>query len=201
MYPQVYPAPRRDMNFIDIWTIATGLASIISLIIVLSDRFPEWKRYLIPAGCFLGGFTMGRIFTGIMPITKEWQDQRIVGFIIIIVILLGFYLYILKLLSKMGDEFSQFMMFFVILGGLIIFSLGIPALFNNYMTHFESIPKADYLLLADIKEKSKDNESAIKYLKKYEGLTSDEEIKNTIEKKIHILKDKLITIEEKNKKE
>jgi len=144
---------------------------------------------------------MGRIFTGIMPITKEWQDQRIVGFIIIIVILLGFYLYILKLLSKMGDEFSQFMMFFVILGGLIIFSLGIPALFNNYMTHFESIPKADYLLLADIKEKSKDNESAIKYLKKYEGLTSDEEIKNTIEKKIHILKDKLITIEEKNKKE
>jgi hypothetical protein len=185
------------MNFIDIWTIATGLVSIISLIIALSDKFPQWKVYLLPSACFLGGFAIGRIFTSIMPAGKELQDQRIFGFILMIVILMLFFVYTLKLLSKINDEVSGILIFFVVIGGLFLFGAGIPYLFNKYMTHFELMPKADYLLLAEIKEKSNDNENAIKYLEKYKELTPDEEIKNSIEKKIHILKGKLISIEEK----
>jgi hypothetical protein len=55
------------MDFIDLWTIITGFASIISLLIAIYDKFPEWNKYISSTGFLLAGFSIGRIFTGIFP--------------------------------------------------------------------------------------------------------------------------------------
>ena len=73
------------MKFIDLWTIITGAASIVSLLVVMSDKLPKWKKYISPVGFFLGGFAIGRISAGTMPGAQQsFQDPRFMGFLMVL---------------------------------------------------------------------------------------------------------------------
>ena len=76
----------RPMGHLDVWTILTGAASIISLFITLSDRFPAWQRHIKSTGLILGGFAIGRITAGSIPPTSESiQDPRLIGLVMILI--------------------------------------------------------------------------------------------------------------------
>jgi hypothetical protein len=68
-----------------------------------------------------------------------------------------------------------------------------PMLIDRYLEYFSLVPKTDYLLLANIKEKNNDAATAIKYLEQYKKYLSDHEMKNKIDIKIKSLQDKLIS--------
>ena len=71
------------MNFIDIWAIVAGAASIISLLIVMSDKFPEWKKYISPIGFIFGGFAIGRVSAVAFPLAAHSiQDTRFMTLLI-----------------------------------------------------------------------------------------------------------------------
>jgi hypothetical protein len=45
----------------DLWSLVTGAASIVSLLISLADKFSTWRKYAIPLARALAGFTLGRL--------------------------------------------------------------------------------------------------------------------------------------------
>src|SRR5438132_4367315 len=49
----------------DMWSTVTGVASIISLLLALGDRFATWRQYLLPVTAGLGGFALGRVSASI----------------------------------------------------------------------------------------------------------------------------------------
>lgn len=177
------------MNFIDIWTIITGAASIISLLIVMSDKFPKWKNYIAPAGFILGGFAVGRISAVAIPVaSRAVEDTRFVGFIIILVLILSVLFIAFKsLLKRQQDWYAFFIIFMVI-------SIGVPNLFDKYTSAFPDIPKEDILLLAKVKEENSDYAGAMNYLERYKNMVSNIEMKNKVESKIKSLQDKQLSI-------
>jgi hypothetical protein len=167
------------MGFLDIWTIVTGAASVISLLIAMSDKFPAWHKYIVPSGFFLGGLTTGRLSAGAIPAASEsMQDPRLVGFLmILIIIFIMLFLFLREMVKKNQDFYAYFVVFMVLV-------TGVPQLMDKYFDAFPMIPKEDYLLLADSKEKNKDNPGAIRYLEKYKTTLKNQESKAQIDEKI-----------------
>ena len=70
-----------------------------------------------------------------------------------------------------------------------------PIFIDRYLEYFSFVPKEDYLLLADIKDKNKEFPLAIKYLEKYKNNIKDSEMKNNISIRNKSLKNKLTSPE------
>ena len=176
------------MNLFDTWTILTGLASIVSLLIAIYDKFPDWKKYILSLGWFLAGFSLGRFFTGIIPErSKILIDPILVGFLLIILLLLILVLIFFNVLIKRGETGWAyiFVMVFIMIAG--------PMFIDRYLEYFSFVPKGDYLLLANFKEQNNDFTSAIKYLEKYKKYISDDQMKDKVNKRIESLEEKLLT--------
>jgi hypothetical protein len=157
------------MGFLDIWTIITGAASIISLLIAMSNRFPSWRKYVGPSGLLLAGFTIGRISIGAMPGVKESvQDPRLMGILMIMgLMFVMLYIFLRAMISRNQDAYAYFVVFMVLV-------IGVPQIMDKYFEAFPTMPKEDYLILANSKEKNNDIAGAIRYLEKYKAMTSDE---------------------------
>jgi len=177
------------MTFVDVWTIVAGAASIISLLVVMSDKFPEWKKYIAPIGFILGGFALGRVSAVALPAAnRSIQDTRFMGFLLILILIFGVIILIFRMLDKKyHDWYTIFILFMVI-------SIGIPSLLEKYSSVFPDVPKEDYLLLANVKEERADLAGAVKYLEKYMSLVSDPQIKTQAEKKILSIQNKQLSI-------
>lgn len=177
------------MSFVDVWTIVAGAASIISLLVVMSDRFPEWQKYIAPAGFILGGFALGRVSAAALPAaTRSIQDTRFMGFLLILILIFGVIILVFRMLDKKHhDWYIIFILFMVI-------SIGIPSLLEKYSSVFPDVPKEDYLLLANVKEERSDLAGAVRYLEKYKSLVSDPQLKNQTEKKILSIQSKQLSI-------
>ncbi len=178
------------MDFIDIWSVLSGAASIISLLIVMSDKLPLWKKYILPTGFVLGGFAIGRISSVAFPLAAHSiQDARFMGFFLILVLIFSVLLVAFRMLDK--KHHSWYILFII----FMIITTGIPSLLDKYSTVFPDIPKEDYLLLANVKEKESDLAGAIRYLKQYKSLTSDPKLKQLIENKIIDLQSKHLAVD------
>ena len=177
------------MSLVDVWTVVAGAASIISLLVVMSDRFPEWKRYIAPVGFILGGFALGRVSAAALPAaTRSIQDTRLMGFLLILIIIFGVIILVFRMLDKKHhDWYLIFILFMVI-------SIGIPSLLEKYSSVFPDVPKEDYLLLANVKEERSDLAGAVKYLEKYKSLISDPQLKTQAEKKILSIQENQLSI-------
>ena len=177
------------MNFIDIWAIVAGAASIISLLIVMSDKFPEWKKYISPIGFIFGGFAIGRVSAVAFPLAAHSiQDTRFMGFFLILVLIFGVILVAFRMLDK--KHHSWYILFIL----FMIITVGIPSLLEKYSTVFPDVPKEDYLLLANVKEERSDLAGAIKYLVQYQSLISDPQLKKQTKTKIINLQSKQLSI-------
>jgi len=171
----------------DIWAMVTGLASIISLLISVSNKFPNWKKYMHPVGFVFAGFALGRISLVLSPAANQvFQDPYLAGILIILLLLLiaGVISFIFML--KHGQPGLAYFIF------LIIITMAAPQLMKIYSDANPAIPPGDYLKLATIKEENGDIEEAIKYLKKFIERTSDKSLKEKVNEKISILRQKQI---------
>jgi len=178
------------MRFIDLWTIITGAASIISLLIVMSDKLPKWKKYISPVGFFLGGFAIGRISSGTIPGAQQsFQDPRFMGFLIVLFLILAMLYVFLRAMIKRKQDYYAYLVV------LVVLMLGVPQIMDKYFDAFPSIPMEDYLVLANAKEKNFDMAGAVKYLEKYKELNPDKQIRAQIEQKIFDLQSKQLKIE------
>ena len=178
------------MKFIDLWTIVTGIASIISLLIVMSDKLPKWRKYISSLGFSLAGFAIGRISVGtILGVEQTLKDSRLTGFLMILgVIFVMLYLFLREMVKRKQD-FMAYMVVFMVL--VIV----VPQIMDKYFDAFPGIHKEDYLLLANTKEKNNDIAGAIKYLQLYKDLTPKKDVKDQIEKKILSLEGKQLKID------
>ena len=173
------------MKFLDVWTIVAGAASIISLLIVMSDKLPEWKKYISPIGFLLGGFAIGRISFGLSPIAGLIiKDQKFFGFLLIIILLLTVLVIFAQMMIKRKQDFYAYFVVFMVL------VIGVPQMMGKYTAAFSDVPKEDYLLLANVKEQASDMSAAIRYLEKYKELSGDTEFNKKISEKIGTLKEK-----------
>jgi len=177
------------MSFIDIWTIISGAASIIALLFVISEKFPEWRKYLAAVGFTLGGIAIGRVSAALLPAaTRSIQDTRLMGLLLILILVFGVMFIVFQLVDKTyRNWYFAFILFMLI-------STALPTLFEKYSYVFPDIPKEDYLLLANIKEERSDLAGAVKYLEKYKAVVSDPQLKNQAEKKILNLQSKQLSI-------
>ena len=176
------------MSLIDILTVLSGTASIISLLIVMSDKLPKWKKYISPIGFVFGGFAIGRISAVALPLAAHSiQDTKFMGFLLILiftVLLVAF-----RMLDK--KHHSWYILFIL----FMVITTGIPSLLKQYSSVFPNVPKENFLLLANIKEKRSDLAGTIKYLKQYQSLVADPQLEKLTKNKIIDLQSKRLSID------
>ena len=168
------------MKIPDIWSIITGVAGVISLIISLRSKYKILKKYTIPIFYILIGFALGRFTITILPSIEQPLSKysliALLVFIILFVTLAIFYI-----AMKYNQPGLAYM------GLIMILLIGLPNLVNLNLNK-EEIPIGDYIVLAKYKEQMGDFGSAIEYLEKCKYKTKDKEMKKQIEDKISKLK-------------
>jgi hypothetical protein len=178
------------MKFIDLWSLVAGIASIISLLIVMSDKLPKWKKYIYPTALLLGGFAIGRTSFVLTPASELlFKDPIYLGLLVIIIIVIGPAIMLTHLMLKKNENWYAYLIF------LMVLMIGLPNIMDKYLTAFKAIKKEDYLLLAKVKEDKSDYSSAIEYLEKYKNLSDSREFNEKIKEKIKTLKGKQLQLE------
>ena len=161
----------------DIWSLITGLASIVSLLLSLNERFAGWKRYSIPTGCVLAGFAIGRISPGMSS-----QDS---GLLMIIFVLLAAAVVSMIYMLKHEQPGYAYMM------PVVILTLVLPTTISSYYSANPRFTQTDLIDLVHAKEQKADFEGAITYFKLYVKLLKDDDVKKHADEKLKDLKVKL----------
>lgn len=173
------------MGKIDLWSLITGVASIASIMLAMWDKFPILKKYLLPLGYVLLGFTLGRVsFIGGSVTNAIISDSQVSGSLIIIISLIMLCLFCFHFLMKKGNEMMGYMIV------VIVLSMIAPSLLTSFSKVSEKMSPKDYLSLASTYEKSSDYEGAIKYLDKYSEAISDKQLQEQVKNKISMLRQK-----------
>jgi len=180
-----------------IWSIISGIMSIGSFFLSAWERFPQWKNYLLVAGGFFAGLTVGILSlvltTGINTLTS---DARVGGFVLIIILIIGSFI----LMSFFTIKFSNH--FLPILLILIFYVVFTPIVLNIYASSIREHNPLEYLTLASEYEKKNDIDNSIRCLLMYcESLALyEEDEKKQINDKITELKKMRISNYLKNNK-
>ena len=167
------------MDKIDLWSFITGIAGIGSLLLALWDKFPNFKKFLLPIGYILIGFTFGRVsFLGekvFLPVLSDSQagGSLIVMFLLFLFAFFCFHYFMRK--NETGYAYISIMM---------ILSLIAPSLLQTFSKVSDKMNPSDYLKLSSIYEEKKEFDSAIKYLEKYSDTVKDLKLKEEIKNKI-----------------
>lgn len=176
------------MSFIDSWSLLTGLASLIALFLYLNEKYLGWRKYTTPALWAFSGFAIGRITGSITPqVNQSLQDTHLVGVLLILLPLLGIAVIFLVVLANRGEAWLAYSVFSLIL------TLGALPLIRDYLSANPIIPTGDYLKLAQMKEKSGDEEEAIRYMELFSHKIDDKELQKQIENKIKVLRSQQIS--------
>lgn len=170
----------------DILTVASAIASIVSLFIAIGDKFPAWKKYASSASWLLGGFFVGRV-SSVVPVNSQlFSDGYSSGLLVIIIGTVAIVSLFAYFISKKGDLY----------GARVIFIIGlmtlVPTVANVYSNLSVSIAPEDYLILVNAKEQRGENGDAIKYLEAYKSKVSNNEIHNRIDQRIEKLQEEML---------
>ena len=168
------------MSILEIFGLVSGLASFLSLILYLNDKYTNWKNFILPICSGLFGFTIGVISCGLVGTSKTTQDPFLLGTLSILIVIFAVCLIAFKSLMKQ-DNYKAYLV--IILPLMII----VPNILNHYFDTAKTntaIPPSDYLQLAILKEEKNETEAAIKYLKIFEMNADEETVKNKINEKI-----------------
>lgn len=171
------------MNIPDLWSLVTGVASILSLLISLPPNYANWRKYTLPIASFLGGLTFGRISSEFsQSMYAAFQDPYLAVISIFFLATIGLILWVASIMERQNSP--QYIYALV----LMFLTFGIPGFFNTYSEMNPAIPVQDYLELARIKEHKGDLASAIIYYQKYILKVEDENSKEQVTQKISKLR-------------
>lgn len=167
------------MSVLDIWAILTGLASVVSLLLYLSEKYSHWRKYTVPTGWATAGFAIGRISGMFTPqVFQSFQDTRLLGMLLItfIVFVATFAFVIIQNRAgkHLDSQFVIFLAFCYLPTFLIVYrNADVPL----------AIPMSDYLHLAKVKEERGDLAEAIRYLELYASKVETQATKTQIDTK------------------
>ncbi len=173
------------MNFPDIWSIITGLASLLSLIISLGDRFSYLRKYLRPAAFALGGFAVGRLSQQIAKgVDQIFTDPYAAGFLLILLVIIGVLTFVAIFFLRHGQIGFAYVIFFM---GITMVTIQIMPL---YTKAFREIPVDDYIKLSILKVQTHDYKDALKYLEAAKRGSSSNELREAIDRQIKMVSQK-----------
>ncbi|WPF89522.1 hypothetical protein WEU38_04415 [Cyanobacterium aponinum AL20118] len=172
----------------DIFTIVTGIASLISFFMTLGDKFPNWKKYINPASWLLGGICIGRI-TYTIPITSNLQSY-FDSYSFSVLLIVFFMILALSLSAYVFHRKNDLYRAFLILG--LGCTLWIPTVLRTYSEVSVNIPPEDYLIIVNEKERRNEINDAIRYLEIYKNKANNNDVIENINLRIEKLNKKMI---------
>lgn len=175
------------MNIPDLWSLVTGLASIVSLLICLPEKYSNWRKYNVPIASGLAAWTLGRVSCEFSQSVHEiFQDPYLAVILIVVLVFIGTTIYVFSVLAK-GNQ-----IFYATLLISVFVSSGITPIFNIYSQINPAIPTQDYLEFAIMKERKGDFVSAINYYQKYVQKIDDKDSEKQVKQKIDTLRYNLL---------
>jgi hypothetical protein len=175
------------MRFVDVISIVSGIASIISLLISAWDRFGAWRKYIQPVAWGLAGFAAGRFSVAVMPKSPATQqDAPVTGELILFLVVLGVVSFVAFAMLRRNEPVWAY----------LIFSLGLfaggPLLLKTYSEASRRIPVGDLVLLSTDKESVGDYSGAILYLERAAAATDDSGLREKLRAHKTNLESKLV---------
>jgi hypothetical protein len=158
----------------DLLFIASAVASIVSLFLTLAERFTEWRKYLLPLSCALGGFALGRVSVT-LPNAREIAGDPV---LLIAIAVSGVIAAFAFLLLNRGEIVFAYMMVSISL------VLILTKVISYYSETNNPASADDYLSLAEQKEHNGDLTGAVRLLESAKRLATSDELKNTIDEQI-----------------
>lgn len=170
------------MNIPDFWSLVTGVATIVSLLLSIPKKYSNWRKYTLPTAYFLAGWTIHSLSSEFSQSVHEaFQDPYLAVIILVVLAFLGITTYVFSVLTRVGYPLYAGMIISVIV------SSGIIPILNIYSQINPAIPPQDYLEFAMMKEQKGDLSSAINYYQKYIQRVDDENSKKQAEQKVSTL--------------
>ena len=170
---------------IDIWSLITGLASIVSLAIAIPDRHSVWRKWLVPAGWASAGFAAGRLSYTLAPSADAaFSDPALIGVLgILSVSLVAMYFVIRSVREALNVEG-----FFIII--FIVGSMwAISSIVTRYLDSIKPpLAVSELLEFAKLKEQRGELALAARYLGMARRISDDNVERQAIDIKIDELK-------------
>ena len=172
------------MKFLDILSIVSGIASILSLLLTIGKRFAAWRKYILPLSYGLGGFAAGRISASFAASSASTaMESYPSGVLILFILVLAIISAATFALLKRNDTMTAYLVLFM---GL---SSAVPSVMKSFSESSSHVPTSDLLLLAADKERVGDLSGAITYLQK--AANNDFNLREQLNAKIKTLQAKL----------
>jgi len=170
------------MNIPDIWSLLTGIASVISFFLTVGDRFASWRKYTVPAAAAFGGFAIGRISPSLSSgMDQLFGDPKAAGFILLLFMIIAAVTLAAFLLMRHGQTWLAYLVFMI---GMISVPSGIM---SSYSKIVDTVPAGDLVKLAQIKASAGEYEQAVKYLESAKDKTKSEGFKKELQNQIDVL--------------
>lgn len=170
------------MQIPDIWSLLTGIASLISLFLSAGERFASWRKYSLPVATALGGFAIGRIsLTLSSGMDHLFADPKAAGFILLIFMIIAALTLVAYLLMRHGQIILAYFVFGM---GMISVPTSIMPMYSKMV---DAVPPGDLVKLAQIKVTAGEYEQAIKYLESAKDTTKNDVLKTELQKQIDTL--------------
>ena len=170
------------MQIPDIWSLITGIASLISLFLSAGERFASWRKYSIPVATALGGFAIGRISPSLSSgMDHLLADPKAAGFILLILMIFAALTLVAYLMMRYGQITLAYLVFAM---GIISVPMSIIPMYSKIS---DVVPPGDLVKLAQIKITTGEYEQAIKYMESAKDNTKNDVLKTELEKQIDLL--------------
>lgn len=168
------------MHIPDIWSLLTGIASLISLFLSAGERFANWRKYTLPVAATLGGFAIGRISPSLSSgMDQLFGDPKVAGFILLFFMIIAAMILVACLLMRYGEIRLAYLVFIM---GMISVPMGIMPMYSKILE--AAIPPGDLIKLAQIKVSSGEYEQAAKYLESARDQTKNDILKKELQTQI-----------------
>jgi hypothetical protein len=174
------------MNIPDIWALITGIAGILSLFLVVNEKYANWKKFTIPVCTGLVGFAIGRLSIIISSVTENFTSNHLTIILIVFVLLL-----VALAVFYVGMKYGQPGLAYM--GMIILLIIALPKVLDFYSDGKKPIQPGDYLVLAEYKETIGDYDGSIRCIEKFAEINTDKVVNEELKKKIAELRKKQIS--------
>jgi hypothetical protein len=166
------------MTLIDAWTLITGMASVLSLLLTLPEKHANWRPHLVKLSIGLAGFAVGRLSFSVTGADQLLSDPSGLRALVLILAMLVAGGSVAFLLIRRGESsFAYSIMLFSIL--LVSSQVALV-----YRQPSDVVSVDDYILLSTAKVQSHQFDTALKYLAAARRITAIEPMRVAIDKQI-----------------
>lgn len=95
----------------DTWSLITGVAGLFSLLLAVTEKFSDFKKYTVPLTFTLGGFAIGRLSFFVSTSSSAESGNYVVLMIIIATLLI--LTVITYIFIKVGQDIFAYMVFMI----------------------------------------------------------------------------------------